>query len=121
MAAAAGIAVLVMGLTLALASLLPDLLANPLTGALILFAAATAHHGARVGRKTYLLDMATQDNRAQYTAVSNTVMGTVLLSGAALGVVDTVLGTNAVLVLLALVGLAAIARCYTLPHVDEPG
>jgi uncharacterized membrane protein YuzA (DUF378 family) len=46
-------------------------------------------------------------------------MGMVLLSGAALGIVDTLLGTNAVLILLALVGLAAIARCYTLPHVDE--
>jgi hypothetical protein len=119
MAAAAGIAVLVMAITLVMASFTPDLLAMPLTGALILFAAATAHHGARVGRKTYLLDMATQDNRARYTAVSNTVMGLVLLSGAALGIVDTLFGTRAVLILLALVGLAAIARCYSLPHVDE--
>lgn len=117
MAAAAAIAVLVMGATLAIAVALPGLLAQPLVGALLLFTAATAHHGARVGRKTYLLDMATQDNRAQYTAVSNTVMGAILLSGAALGIVDTLLGTYAVLLLLGLLGLAAVYRCYTLAPV----
>ncbi len=121
MAVAAMIAVLVMGLTLVLSSELPALLAHPVTGALILFAAATAHHGARVGRKTYLLDMATQDNRAQYTAVSNTVMGLVLLSGAGLGVVDSRLGTGAVLVLLAALGLLAALRCYRLPSAESVG
>lgn len=119
MAAAAGIAVLVMGLTLALSTLAPETLAQPLAGAALLFSAATAHHGARVGRKTYLLDMANEDNRAQYTAVSNTVMGLVLLGGAALGVVDTVLGTTWVLAALAIVGAAAVVQCYSLPPVDE--
>ena len=60
--------------------------------------------------------MSTEDTRASYTAVSNTVMGVVLLSGGALGVLDTFLGTNAILVLLFFIGLLAVLRCYSLPR-----
>ena len=94
------------------------MVAHPLGGAALLFAAAIAHHGARVGRKTYLVDMATSANRSQYTAVSNTVLGLFLLCGAGLGVLDTYLGTSAVLILLLGVALAAVLRCRALPAVD---
>ena len=85
---------------------------------LLLFTAAIAHHGARVGRKTYLVDMATSENRSQYTAGSNTVLGLFLLCGAGLGVLDTHFGTSSVLVLLLVTALAAIRRCRALPAVD---
>ncbi len=116
MAAAAAISVLVIGTTLVLQWSSSGLLANPIVASLLLFTAAMAHHGVRVGRKTYLLDMSTEDTRASYTAVSNTVMGVVLLSGGALGVLDTFLGTNAVLLLLFFIGLLAVLRCYSLPR-----
>lgn len=88
----------------------------PLGGGLI-FLAAVAHHGARVGRKTYLVDMATQDNRAQLTAVSNTVIGVLLLLGMLLGVIDSWLGTQSVLGLLIAVGVIAGWRALRLPKV----
>ena len=89
----------------------------PVAGGL-LFVAAVAHQGARIGRKTYLIDMASGDNRAQYTAVSNTVIGLFLFSGAALGWVDTVFGTPSVLVLLALVAALGVLRCASLSPVE---
>jgi predicted MFS family arabinose efflux permease len=119
MAVAAAIAVLVMGATLLVYLYATTALAHPAVGGFLLFTAAIAHHGARVGRKTYLVDIATQDNRAQYTAVSNTVMGAVLLSGGALGALDTLLGTAAVLGVLMLTGMAAIARCASLSSVQD--
>ena len=88
----------------------------PLGGGLI-FLAAAAHHGARVGRKTYLIDMATQENRAQFTAVSNTVIGGLLLLGMLLGALDSWLGTHSVLWLLIITGLIAGWRALRLPNV----
>ncbi|TGD73018.1 MFS transporter permease [Mangrovimicrobium sediminis] len=118
MAAAAAITALIIIATLALDGLAPDWLALPLTGPLLLFVAAVAHHGARVGRKTYLVDMADGDNRAEYTAVSNSIMGIFLLAGGALGLLDAAFGTASVLVLLLAVAVGAVLRALALPRVD---
>lgn len=45
----------------------------------VLFGLMIAYHGVRQGRSTYLVDMAPEDQRARYTAISNTVLGVVLL------------------------------------------
>lgn len=119
MAAAALLATLVMAVALALYLWRPDILAQQWLSGFIIFAAAVAHHGARVGRKTYLIDMATQDNRAQYTAVSNTVIGVVLLLGILLGLLDQFIGVEAVIGLLIGLGLVAAARAFSLPNVQQ--
>ncbi len=119
MAAAAGISVAVMAAALGLHWLLPGALGVVPVAALLLFVAAVAHQGARVGRKTYLVDMATGANRAQYTAVSNTVIGLFLFSGAGLGIIDAAYGTASVLVFLALVGVLAVWRSLSLPSVSD--
>lgn len=119
MAAAAFIAVAVMAAALALYTLASDLLAQQWLGGLLIFIAAVAHHGARVGRKTYLVDMATQDNRAEFTAVSNTVIGLVLLLGIVLGAVDAYAGVEAVMLLLIALGIIAGVRALTLPNVQQ--
>lgn len=119
MAAAAFMAVGVMLLALIVDIFWQDYIAwLPIGGGLI-FLAAVAHHGARVGRKTYLVDMATQENRAQLTAVSNTVIGVLLLLGMLLGVLDSLLGTHSVLWLLVITGLIAGWRALSLPNVIE--
>ncbi|WP_194756761.1 MFS transporter [Aliidiomarina indica] len=118
MAAAAFMASLVMVLTLVIAALSAPLLGHVVVGGAIIFLAAVAHHGARVGRKTYLVDMANQENRAQYTAVSNTVIGIILLLGILLGVLDEFAGTHAVLTLLVFIGLIAGYRALRLPAVE---
>lgn len=120
MAAAALLAAVVMLATILLGSFATDWLGMSWLGAALIFIAAVAHHGARVGRKTYLVDMANQENRAQYTAVSNTVMGVLLLAGGLLGVIDQWFGTYTVLMLLvALSGIAAW-RALSLPDVSDP-
>ncbi|MEQ9465705.1 MAG: MFS transporter [Haliea sp.] len=119
MAAAAAISVAVMTAALGLHWWLPGALGVVPVAALLLFVAAVAHQGARVGRKTYLVDMATGANRAQYTAVSNTVIGLFLFSGAGLGLIDAAYGTASVLVFLALVGVLAVWRSLSLPSVSD--
>ncbi|RUO36765.1 MFS transporter permease [Aliidiomarina shirensis] len=119
MAAAAFMASAVMALTLFIDFTAQAWLGQVLVGGGLIFLAAVAHHGARVGRKTYLVDMANQENRAQYTAVSNTVIGILLLLGMLLGVLDELAGTYAVLVLLIVVGVIAGIRALTLPNVTD--
>ena len=43
------------------------------------FALSVAHSGVRVGRKTYVVDLATGNKRTDYVAISNTVIGVCLL------------------------------------------
>ncbi|MCH8500895.1 MAG: MFS transporter permease [Aliidiomarina sp.] len=117
MAAAAFMASVVMALTLVVNWTNAEWLGLSVVGGGLIFLAAVAHHGARVGRKTYLVDMATQENRAQYTAVSNTVIGALLLLGMLLGILDELFGTAMVLVLLIAVGIIAGVRALTLPNV----
>lgn len=119
MAAAAFIAVAVMAAALFCYIWASDWLAQQWLGGVLIFVAAVAHHGARVGRKTYLVDMATQDNRAEFTAVSNTVIGIVLLLGIVLGAVDAYAGVEAVMVLLIVLGVIAGVRALTLPNVQQ--
>ncbi|RUO63879.1 Major Facilitator Superfamily protein [Pseudidiomarina planktonica] len=117
MAAAALLSVLVMVAGLLLYMFAAQWLAQGVIAALLIFVAAVAHQGARVGRKTYLIDMADQDNRAQLTAVSNTLIGLVLLSGILLGTLEQLAGVEAVLGFLIVAGLLAALRALRLPQV----
>jgi hypothetical protein len=79
-----------------------------------------AHAGVRLGRKTYLVDMAGQDRRALYVALSNTLTGgMMLLVGGATGVLAQWLGTASLLVALAFMALAAAASAARLPEVEQ--
>ncbi len=118
MAAAASLGVVVMLSVIGLSSFAGEWLSVMPVAGLLLFAAAVAHQGARVARKTYLVDMASSENRAQYTAVSNTVIGLFLLAGAGLGVIDAVFGTTAVLWFLVFVGSVGVVRSLTLKSVS---
>ena len=119
MALAATVSSLVILLAISLHESLPELLSEPVVAAGLVFLATLAHHGARVGRKTYLVDMASSENRARYTAVSNTVMGVILLAGMLLGLIDQWLGTLWVLVFLLALSLVAAWASWTLPEVSE--
>ncbi len=119
MAVAALLSTSVMTVTLAMFIWAPDWLGSHLIAAALIFTAAVAHHGARVGRTTYLLDMADSSNRAQYTAVSNTFIGVILLLGMLLGGLDTLVGIEAVMGLLIGLGLLATWRALKLPNVQQ--
>lgn len=65
-----------------------------------------AHSGVRLGRKTYLVDMAEGSRRTDYVAVSNTVIGALLLVIGALAAVAASVSVIGTIVALALAGLA---------------
>ena len=87
--------------------------------AVVLFFLITLAHGAaRLGRKVYLVDMATQENRAQYVAVSNTVIGVAMLFGGVVGVIADVFNAQAVILLLSVIALTASVYIKRLPDVS---
>lgn len=87
--------------------------------ALIYALLVIVHHGVRLGRKTYLVDIATQDDRALYVALSNTLTGILMLAvGGVVGALAQWLGTATLLGALALTAVGALASAYRLPEVE---
>ena len=77
------------------------------------------HSGLRLGRKVYLVDLATGENRAAYVAVSNTVIGVMMLAGGLIGLLGDWLGSVAVVLVLAVLSSLAAAYITSLPQVSE--
>jgi hypothetical protein len=71
-----------------------------------------------VGRKTYLLDMASGIRRTDYVAVSNTVIGLVLLLGGGLGLLAPWVGPGGMLLILSLLGYAGALGGKKLPEAE---
>ncbi len=82
------------------------------------FILSLAHSGVRVGRKTYVVNLASGNKRTDYIAISNTVIGLLLLVVGAIGALAPVVGNDGVIGLLALMGLAGAAYGATLPDVE---
>ncbi|MEC9481993.1 MAG: MFS transporter [Halomonas sp.] len=78
-----------------------------------------AHAGVRLGRKTYVVDLADKDTRALYVALSNTLTGVLLLlAGGVIGLLAQWLGSAGLLLALAGCALAAAATAHRLPEVE---
>lgn len=75
---------------------------------LVLFVLMIAYHGVRQGRVIYLVDMAPEDSRATYTAVSNTVIGLLLLGSGFFGALASLVGPHVTLLIFAAMALASI-------------
>jgi len=89
------------------------------SSAVIVFFLITLSHGAvRLGRKVYLVDMANTDNRAQYVAVSNTVIGIAMLFGGIIGVIADVFDVQTVILILSVIALVAGFYIRRLPDVS---
>lgn len=87
--------------------------------AVIVFFLITLAHGAvRLGRKVYLVDMANTDNRAQYVAVSNTIIGIAMLFGGIVGVIADIYSVQTVILLLSVIALVASVYIRRLPEVS---
>lgn len=80
---------------------------------------ALVHVGARLARKTYVVDIAEGDRRTQYVAVANTIMGVLLLAVGALTAALAVLGNEAALVLLAGLGVTGAFVGRGLPEASQ--
>ena len=83
---------------------------------LAFFFLSIAHSGIRIGRKTYILDMASGERRTDYVAVSNTVIGAVLLASGAIGFLAPVVGSGGMLLLLSVMGFAGVLGGRALPE-----
>lgn len=81
------------------------------------FMLSIAHAGVRLGRKTYLVDMAGGNKRTDYTAVSNTVIGILLLLTGGLTALVSMISDVAVILLLGLMGLAGAISATRLREV----
>src|SRR5690625_3690133 len=79
------------------------------------FLLSLIHTGVRVGRKTYVIDMAEPEQVTDYVAVSNTVMWFMLLLTGAVNASLASCGGEAALVFLALLGFAGVWAARSLP------
>ncbi len=79
---------------------------------------ALAHTGARLGRKTYVVDLADGDQRTDYVAVSNTAMGMILLATGGITSLAALVGPQLPLLVLAGLGLLGVAVSWRLPEVS---
>lgn len=117
MAWAAGVASTVIVALVASARLAPSAV-NAWVMPLGFFLVNLAHTAVRVSRKTYLVDMADGDKRTMITGASNTVMGVVLLVVGAVSSAIAVLGPQAALIFLAVVGYAGVFGARNLKEVS---
>ena len=110
------------GVILAVAAITGFLDVNDQTGMLIagyVFVSQIAYQGARAGRKTHLTDMDSDDRKSVYTALSNTLIGALLVLGGLFGVLADVAGAESVLAFLAGLSLTAMFSAYRLSEVQQ--
>lgn len=83
------------------------------------FVLGIAHAGVRVGRKTYVLDMAGGNKRTDYVAVSNSIIGLLLLSAGFLGLLTALIGPAGMLLVLSALGLCGALLSFGLKEVQS--
>jgi MFS family permease len=82
------------------------------------FGLGVAHAGVRAGRKTYLVDLAGGVKRTDYVALSNTLIGLLLLVVGGLTSAMSFLRPEELIVGLSQLGLFGAALAITLPEVE---
>ncbi len=87
--------------------------------AAVLFVLGVGHAGVRIGRKTHVVDLAGGDRKAEYVALSNTVIGVFLLlvgalTGALLG-----LGLELGVAVLSAMALLGAVMALTMKHAQD--
>lgn len=114
---ATGVMAAGLGFSLALLSLFEaSLLRYEYTFASFFLMIGLTHSGVRLGRKTYLVDMATQETRSAYVAVSNTVIGVLMLIASGFGLLSLFAATEVVIAVLAVFSLFAAFMAFKLPE-----
>lgn len=81
---------------------------------LLYFILSVAHQGVRLGRKTYLVNLAEGNKRTDYVAVGNTFTGIVLLLLGSLGVFTAQLGALKIILMFSSFSILAIISAHFL-------
>jgi MFS family permease len=82
------------------------------------FVLGIAHSGVRLGRKTYIVDMARGNRRTDYVAVSNTVIGIILLIVGLSAPLAGAMTPAGIILLLSCFGLIGVGVGAALPEAE---
>lgn len=105
-------------LAFAVDSFVPELGRNAFVFAGAFFVLGVSHSGVRLGRKTYVVDLAGGNRRTDYVAVSNTVIGAALLFSGLIGALASALSPAGVILVFSLFGLLGVALAARLPEAE---
>lgn len=86
--------------------------------ALFYLSLSVAHEGVRIGRQTYLVNMAGGIKRTDYVSVSNTVIGIILLLMGGITALLASFSVSAVILFLGLTGLAGSWSTWRMAETD---
>ncbi len=101
-----------------LTGVLPEDLRHPLVYAAVFVVLGVAEAGVRLGRKTWLVDAAPDEERPTWVAFSNTSIGVLALAAGGLGLLADMTRIEVVIGLLMLLSLIGAALCLRLPAPD---
>jgi len=87
--------------------------------AIAFFVLGIAHSGVRLGRKTYIVDLAGGNKRTDYVAVSNTAIGAILLASGGVGFLAGAISPAGVILVFSLLGLLGVALAMKLPEAED--
>lgn len=85
---------------------------------LAFFILNVAHNGVRLGRKTYIVDMAAGNKRTDYVAVSNTIIGIILLITGGISALVSLISVEGIILVLSLIGIVGAFMSSKLPSVE---
>jgi len=83
------------------------------------FILGIAHSGVRLGRKTYIVDLAGGNKRTDYVAVSNTVIGVILLVTGGISALASLISVEGIILVLSFFGIAGAWTSSQLPDVED--
>lgn len=84
-----------------------------------LFGLMIAYQGVRIGRSTHLVDMADESTRSTYTALSNSIIGILVLVGGTFSLVAQDYGETLVLGIFCIMSFAAAVCAFRLKEVQS--
>jgi hypothetical protein len=82
----------------------------------VLFGVVVSYQGVRIARSVHLVNLATEETRAAYTAISNTIIGVVLLTTGVFGLLAEATGIQSVVWLLLAMSLIGSLIGFTLKN-----
>ena len=87
--------------------------------AVIFFLLMVSHQGVRLGRSTHIVDMADEARRADFTALSNSAIGVLLLAASGFGLLAETFGAKVVLLIFAAMSAFAALAALGLDEVQQ--
>ncbi len=110
----------VLGLAaVAVLTLLPRMTESIAFYAGVLFVLGIAHAGVRIGRKTHVVDLAGGERKAEYVALSNTIIGVLLLAVGAATSAVLGFGLEAGIIVLSVLALLGAVAALTMANVQD--